>query len=207
MTKSLFFHISIIFSGCLFLLPPVQASSLNDFFAHTRNFSAHFSQSQFDADKKLIQRSHGNIQVERPDKFRLQYMKPYAQLYIADGKKLWSYDEDLEQIVVKPQTDALQNSPAMVLSSLKLLRDNYQVSHQGKKQGVDWYRLKPKQNDAGFEAVFLAFKNNKLTKMELLDSFGQTTRLEFSDMKVNIPLTDKTFKFTPPKGVDIIGQK
>ncbi|VAX14105.1 Outer membrane lipoprotein carrier protein LolA [hydrothermal vent metagenome] len=207
MLKPLFVRVLITFNLCLLGLSAAQASSLNDFFAHTRNFSAHFSQSQFDADKKLIQSSHGSIQVERPDKFRLQYMKPYKQLYVADGKKLWSYDEDLEQIIVKPQTDALANSPAMVLSSLKLLQDNYQVSHQGKKKGVDWYRLTPKQNDAGFESVFLAFKNNTLTKMEMLDSFGQTTRLEFSDMKVNIRLADKTFTFIPPKGVDIIGKQ
>jgi len=207
MIKPFFFRIFVILNLGLLGLSSAQASSLNDFFAHTRNFSAHFNQSQFDADKKLLQRSHGSIQVERPDKFRLQYMKPYKQLYVADGKKLWSYDEDLEQIIVKPQTDALANSPAMILSSLKLLRDNYQVSHQGKKQGVDWYRLQPKQQDAGFESVFLAFKNNTLTKMEMLDSFGQTTRLEFTDMKVNIPLADKTFRFIPPKGVDIIGQK
>ena len=207
MKKPALFARLILLSFCMAWMLPLKASSLNDFFAHTRSFSARFSQSQFDADKKLIQSSHGTIQVERPDKFRLQYMKPYKQLYVADGKKLWSYDEDLEQIIVKPQTDALANSPAMVLSSLKLLRDNYQVSHQGKKQGVDWYRLTPKQNDAGFESVFLAFKNNRLTKMEMLDSFGQTTRLKFSDMKVNIPLADKTFRFIPPKGVDVIGQK
>lgn len=207
MKKPALFPRFILLSFCLVWMLPIQAGSLNDFFAHTRSFSAHFSQSQFDADKKLIQSSHGTIQVERPDKFRLQYMKPYKQLYVADGKKLWSYDEDLEQIIVKPQTKALANSPAMILSSVKLLHDNYQVSHLGKKQGMDWYRLQPRQNDAGFESVFLAFENNTLKKMEMLDSFGQTTRLKFTGMKVNIPLADKTFTFIPPKGVDIIGQK
>ncbi len=207
MIKSLFARIFISLNLGLLGLSLAQASSLNDFFAHTRNFSARFHQSQFDADHKLIHSSHGSIQVERPDKFRLQYSKPDKQLYVADGKKLWSYDEDLEQIIVKPQTKALANSPAMILSSVKLLHDNYQVSHVEKKQGVDWYRLKPRQDDAGFESVFLAFKNNTLTKMEMLDSFGQTTRLEFTDMKVNTSLADDTFRFTPPKGVDIIGQK
>ncbi len=207
MIKSFFVRIFVILNLGLLGLSLAQASSLNAFFAHTRNFSADFNQSQFDADKKLIQRSHGSIQVERPDKFRLQYFKPYKQLYVADGKKLWSYDEDLEQIIVKPQTKALANSPAMILSSVKLLHDNYQVSHLEKKQGADWYRLTPRQDDAGFESVFLAFKNNTLTKMEMLDSFGQTTRLKFNHMKVNIPLADRTFKFIPPKGVDIIGQK
>ncbi|VAX06410.1 Outer membrane lipoprotein carrier protein LolA [hydrothermal vent metagenome] len=190
----------------LLCLSSAQASSLDDFFAHTRNFNARFTQTQFDADQKLIQSSSGNIQVQRPDKFRLQYNKPYQQLYLADGKKLWSYDEDLEQIIVKPQTEALANSPAMILSNVKILRDHYQVSHQGQEQGMDWFKLKPLQSDGGFESVFLAFKNNQLSVMEMLDSFGQTTRLEFTDMKVNNSMKPETFKFIPPKGVDVIGQ-
>ncbi len=190
----------------MFCMASVQAGSLDNFFAQTRNFSASFSQTQFDADQKLMQKSSGNIQVQRPNKFRLQYLKPYKQLYVADGAKLWSYDEDLEQIIVKPQTEVLANSPAMILSNVKILRDHYQVSHQGQEQGMDWYKLTPLQSDAGFESVFLAFKNNSLKIMEMLDSFGQTTRLEFTDMKVNTPLADETFRFTPPKGVDIIGQ-
>ncbi len=190
----------------LLFLSSAQASSLDDFFAHTRNFSASFAQTQFDADQKLMQSSSGTIQVQRPDKFRLHYLKPYKQLYLADGKKLWSYDEDLEQIIVKPQTEALANSPAMILSNVKILRDHYQVSHQGQEQGMDWYKLNPLKTDGGFESVYLAFKNNQLSVMEMLDSFGQTTRLEFSAMNVNRPVAANSFKFSPPKGVDIIGQ-
>jgi len=195
------------FSLCMVLLclSPARASSLDDFFAGIHNFSASFSQTQFDADQKLMQSSSGSIQVQRPDKFRLQYLKPYRQLYLADGAKLWSYDEDLEQIIVKPQVEVLANSPAMILSNVKILRDHYQVSHQGQEQGMDWYRLRPLRDDGGFESVFLAFKNNSLKVMEMLDSFGQTTRLEFTGMKVNTRLADTTFRFTPPKGVDIIG--
>ncbi len=199
-------RIFIFFSVSLIWTSSIQASSLDDFFTHTRNFSASFSQTQFDADQKLMQNSSGQIQVQRPDKFRLQYLKPYRQLYVADGTKLWSYDEDLEQIIVKPQTEVLANSPAMILSNVKILRDHYQVSHQGQEQGMDWYKLKPLRDDGGFESVFLAFKNNALKVMEMLDSFGQTTRLEFTEMKVNSPLAADTFKFIPPEGVDIIGQ-
>ncbi len=206
MKKPALFPSFILLCFCLVWVLPIQAGSLDNFFAQTRNFSASFSQTQFDADQKLMQKSSGNIQVQRPNKFRLQYLKPYKQLYVADGAKLWSYDEDLEQIIVKPQTEVLANSPAMILSNVKILRDHYQVSHQGQEQGMDWYKLTPLQSDAGFESVFLAFKNNSLKIMEMLDSFGQTTRLEFTDMKVNTPLADETFRFTPPKGVDIIGQ-
>ncbi len=196
------------FSLCMALLclSSARAGSLDNFFSHTRNFSADFSQTQFDADQKLMQSSSGNIQVQRPDKFRLQYLKPYKQLYLADGIKLWSYDEDLEQIIVKPQTEALANSPAMILSNVNILRDHYQISHQGQEQGMDWYKLNPLKDDGGFESVFLAFKNNALQVMEMLDSFGQTTRLEFSNMQVNKALAADTFKFVPPEGVDIIGQ-
>ena len=206
MKKPALFPSFILLSFCLVWMLPTQAGSLDDFFADTRNFSARFTQTQFDADQKLMQKSSGNIQVQRPDRFRLQYLKPYKQLYVADGEKFWSYDEDLEQIIVKPQTEVLANSPAMILSNVKILRDHYQVSHQGQEQGMDWYKLTPLQGDAGFESVFLAFKNNNLKIMELLDSFGQTTRLEFVDMQVNTRLASDTFSFTPPEGVDIIGQ-
>ncbi len=192
---------------CLILpVSLVRATTLDDFFSRTRSFQANFVQTQFDAEQKLMQTSEGRISVQRPDRFRLEYLKPYRQLYVADGKRLWSYDEDLEQIIAKPQAEVLANSPAMILSNVKILRDHYQVSHQGQEQGRDWYKLVPLKNDAGFESVFLAFAGRQLKIMEMLDSFGQTTRLEFGDMRINASLPAEVFRFVPPPGVDVIGQ-
>jgi outer membrane lipoprotein carrier protein len=185
---------------------PLYADALNNYFSSTKTFIARFEQSQFDVDQQLLDKSSGMIRVKRPNKFNLEYLKPYHLLYLADGKKLWSYDEDLEQVIVKPQKETLANSPAMILGNPEILREHYQVFNQGKEQGLDWYELKPNNPDAGFESITLAFKNNNLNIMELKDSFGQTTRLVFSDMQKNIELGGETFFFKAPEGVDVISQ-
>ncbi|MDH5572409.1 MAG: outer-membrane lipoprotein carrier protein LolA, partial [Gammaproteobacteria bacterium] len=151
-------------------------------------------------------KSSGLIRVKRPDKFNLEYTKPFHLLYLADGKKLWSYDEDLEQVIVKPQEDVLANSPAMILSNPKILKEHYQIIKQDKMQGLEWYKLQPNNPDAGFESVSLGFSGDNLKVMELQDSFGQTTRLEFKYLQKNISFEDKIFQFIAPKGVDVISQ-
>ncbi|MCW9024576.1 MAG: outer membrane lipoprotein chaperone LolA [Gammaproteobacteria bacterium] len=204
----------LIFQSCTTFLTlllssvsaPLFADALNDYFSSTKTFVAHFEQSQFDVDQQLLDKSSGVIRVKRPNKFSLEYLKPYHLLYLADGEKLWSYDEDLEQVIVKPQKETLANSPAMILGNPEILREHYQIFNQGKEQGLDWYELKPNNPDAGFESIGLAFKENNLNIMELKDSFGQTTRLIFSDMQKNIVLGGETFFFKAPKGVDVISQ-
>jgi len=126
---------------------------------------------------------------------------------VADGKKLWSYDEDLEQVVVKEQGDILINSPAMLLGNTKNLNKSYRIEQAVMVvEGWLWFELTPKQESSNFETVSLAFADNKLKAMEMRDNFGQTTRLEFSNIIKNPKLAKHTFKFVPPKGVDVIGQ-
>lgn len=126
------------------------------------------------------------------------------QIYVADGQKLWQYDEDLEQVIVKPQGQILANSPVIVLSNTKNLQKNYHVEPQGSWDGQKWFLLRPKSADTNFEQVRLAFKGKKLSTMELKDSFGQFSRLKFQHVKNNPPLKDALFTFSPPEGVDVI---
>ena len=151
-------------------------------------------------------KSQGVIKVRRPNQFRLEYTKPYRQLYVADGKQLWSYDEDLEQVIVKPQEGLLNNTPAMILSNPERLDRDYIVSSQGIEANLDWFELKPKREDAHFEAINLAFDQQQLRIMELQDSFGQTTRLEFDEIDRGAYLDSSDFRFTPPAGIDVISQ-
>lgn len=199
-----------VISFCLLSLSsvftPSYADALNDYFASTKTFVAHFEQSQFDVDQQLLDKSSGMIRIKRPNQFNLEYLKPHRLLYLADGKKLWSYDEDLEQVIVKPQKETLANSPAMILGNPEILRKHYQIFKQGQEQGMDWYELKPNNPDAGFESIALAFEQNNLTIMELRDSFGQTTRLTFTEMQKNVTLDKRTFSFKAPEGVDVITQ-
>ena len=142
--------------------------------------------------------------VQSPNKFRLEYSKPYKQIYVADGKRLWSYDEDLEQVTVKAQANMLTNTPAMVLSNPAELDKIYKVKPQGMDEGVEWFHLTPLQSESGFDFVRLGFVERKLRFFEMQDSFGQTTQLHFTDLKYNTALPKDSFVFTPPAGVDVI---
>lgn len=193
---------------CLFAFSSLQlhASELTDYLNNLHTFKADFIQSVFSANNQVKQKSEGVIIVSSPDNFYLNYNKPYKLIYVADGKKLWSYDEDLEQVVVKEQGNLLINTPAMLLGNPKDLTSSYKIERAGVVEGWLWFELTPKQENNNFETVGLAFKNNKLVAMEMRDNFGQTTRLKFSNVVKNPKLSKNQFKFVPPKGVDVIGQ-
>ena len=193
---------------CILVLTSMQlhASELTRYLNNLNSFQATFIQTIFSANNDAKRFSKGLIVVKSPNKFYLQYVKPYKLLYVADGKKLWSYDEDLEQVVVKEQGDILINSPAMLLGNTKNLSKSYKIEKTGIVEGWLWFELTPKQESGNFETVSLAFADNKLKAMEMRDNFGQTTRLEFSNIVKNPKLAKHTFKFVPPKGVDVIGQ-
>ncbi len=184
----------------------VQAQTLQMRFSGLDSFSAEFNQKLFDADQVMQEESSGMLRVQRPNRFNLEYRQPYYQLYIADGRELYFYDKDLEQVTVKAQEGMLDNTPAMLLSNPAKLDQLYHVKPQGEEGGLFWYELIPKQEGGSFERINLAFKDNHLRIMELQDSFSQTTRLMFKNIKRNPDLDPKLFQFTPPKGVDVIRQ-
>ena len=194
--------ICVVFAG----LNPLQASTIHDYFNDLTAFQADFTQKLFNVDQELIEQSNGVITVKRPNKFRLEYQKPYFQLYIADGIKLLSYDQDLEQVIIKPQHGLLENSPAMILSNPDSLDKNYTVTSQGKDNGLEWYELIPKKEDSQFDRIQLGFDAQQLRIMELHDGFGQTTRLLLTKMQKNIAINASEFTFEAPAGVDIIEQ-
>ena len=201
-------NIKKLFLICTFVVTSMQlhASELTDYLNNLYTFQANFTQSVFAANNQAKQISKGLIVVKSPDNFYLEYNEPYKLIYVADGKKLWSYDEDLEQVVVKAQGNLLINTPAMLLGNPKDLTSSYRIEKTGVVEGWLWFELTPKKDNSNFETVGLAFDGDKLVAMEMRDNFGQTTRLEFNHVKKNPTLTKNRFKFVPPKGVDVIGQ-
>lgn len=183
----------------------VSAKTVQDYLGHVKTISAKFEQFVFNESTGEPDKTFGHIYVASPDKFRLEYDKPYKQVYVADGKRLWSYDADLEQVTIKKQENMLANSPAIVLSDPGNLSSAYDVKAQGVSHGVDWFYLTPHSPDSGFDHVRLGFAGNNLYVMELYDSFGQKTELHFSELRYNAKIAPDTFTFTPPKGVDVIG--
>ncbi len=190
----------------LLLMPVVQASELTQYLADLKTFKARFMQTIYSSNNEKKQVSYGVILVKSPDRFYLSYNKPFQLLYVADGKKLWSFDQDLEQVVVKPQGDILINTPAMLLGNPKDLTASYKIEKPVKQGNWLWFELIPKDENGSFISVSLAFEQHKLKAMEMKDNFGQVTRLEFDSIVKNSNIPDRQFYFTPPKGVDVLGQ-
>jgi outer membrane lipoprotein carrier protein len=148
--------------------------------------------------------SSGTFMFARPGKFIWSYEKPYSQLLQADGDKLYVYDKDLNQVTVRTLGGALGASPAAILFGSNDLDKNFTLRDAGVKGGIDWLELTPKAKDTQFESVGIGFKDGNLQAMELHDVFGNVTLLTFSNIQKNPPLKSDSFKFTVPKGADVI---
>jgi outer membrane lipoprotein carrier protein len=185
---------------------PNATHSLQRFFSEVRSYSAGFQQTVLDESKAVLQESKGRLWLERPGKFRWNYETPYKQQIVSDGERVWIYDEDLQQVTVKPVDRALLDTPAMLLSGKGRVEDHFTVKDAGADQGIAWAQLLPKRKDSGFEEVRLGFEQGKLKVFLLRDGFGQTTRYTLRNPQENVLIEPSRFSFTPPKGADIVGQ-
>jgi outer membrane lipoprotein carrier protein len=192
----------------LFLLSfPAFANGLDDFLAFnaaTKTATARFDQQAFDRSGKVVDRSSGSFSFARPDRFRWAYEKPHQQLLVADGSKLWIYDPDLAQVTVKRIDAAISSTPAALLAGRDDITKLFTLRDAGAADGLAWVEALPKAKDTGFERVRLGLKGRTLAAMELYDQLGGHTMLRFEDLKANPPLPPSTFRFTPPKGADVI---
>lgn len=179
---------------------------VENFLKDLKTLKADFNQSLVDAEKNILEESVGILMLSRPGRFSLEYSSPNQQLYVADGQRIWMYDRDLEQVTVKPQPESLGSTPAMILSGTTPLKENFELRELGRHEGFVWIELKPKSEESGFEFMRLAMEGRVLRAMEMIDSFGQTTRLFFNKIVRNPTLPEKSFSFTPPPGVDVIGE-
>ncbi len=166
---------------------------------------AGFEQALLDADGEVIDRSFGTLEIERPGRFRWAYTDPYEQWLIADGLNMWSYDVDLAQVTVKPQADALANTPAMLLGGSAQALEQFEYDGTFLEGDVRWIGLRPKNTESGFERVELGFKGDTLFRMVFRDNLEQTTLVELSDVIVNEPVDETQFAFEPPEDVDVVG--
>ncbi len=199
--------------GFLLLLLPVVAladmsgtEKLDHFVKKVNTFQAHFEQTVLDPDGNLVEQAQGEFQLARPGKFRWDYNDPYPQHIVADGKNVWFYDVDLEQVTVKAQDEALEDTPATLLSGQALPEDSYTIRNLTSDDGLTWVELTPKQSASNFQSVMLAFNNDELQQMIMRDSFDQRTRLMFSQVKINPTFKKDTFKLSAPEGIDIVGE-
>jgi len=212
--KKAFFQILLVWLLGQLYPAPIYADTaiqrMNQFFNNVNTMSANFSQSVKSENRSNPEESAGVFQMQRPGKFRWNYKKPFEQQIVADGKNLWVYDVEMEQVIVKSEDLVLGSTPAILLSGNASITDKFEVTEEmhndtGSKD-VFWVQLLPKDKETGFEKLIMGFSGDSLQFMELKDTFGQVTRLTFSNLKVNQPIDPSVFKFKIPKGVDVIDE-
>ena len=185
--------------------PAGGVARMHAFLEDVHTLKADFTQVVLDSNLKQVKQSTGTLTIKRPGRFRWDYSKPNPEVIVADGKRLWLYDVDLQQVTVKPLNDTLAASPAVLLSGSNDVEKSFSVEDQGEKDGLAWVDLKPKVKDTDFEDVKLGFRGEDVSVMELKDNLGSTTRITFDRLQRNLEVADGVFKFTPPKGADVIG--
>jgi len=200
------------FLGVLALSIPIAAAAASleryqTFLNGTRSARAQFEQKVFDRDGKLTQTSRGSFVFQRPGRFRWVYDKPADQVIVGDGQRVWIYDRQLNQVTVRKLTAALGSTPAALLAGGADVEKSFEMSDAGPKDGLEWIEAKPRDREAGFERVRMGFDQENLQAMELTDNFGQTTTLRFSKLVRNPQVNPNEFRFDPPKGADVLGDK
>jgi len=181
-------------------------SSLRDFFNNTNTMRAQFIQVVNDKQGRKEQEVEGTMQLQRPNKFRWDYKKPYEQQIVSDGKQVFLFDTELQQVTIRELSKTLGSSPAAMLAGGEDVEKSFTLKNATRKDGLTWVLALPKDKDSGFDRVLLGFKADKLRKMELYDSFNHITHITFNEVERNPVLQDSTFLFTPPKGVDVVGE-
>jgi len=200
---------AVCFVALLAILPlEVSAGALerfSEFINKTLTARGGFEQKIFDRNRRLLQQSSGVLAFSRPGKFRWTYVKPYAQLIVGDGSKVWIYDEDLKQVTVKNLGQALGSTPAALLAGNNEAMRAFRLTDQGTKDGLEWLEAVPRDREGNFQTIRMGFGPAGLAAMELLDSLGQKTELKFLSLQRNPHLDPRLFRFSPPKGADVIG--
>lgn len=194
----------LLFSGSLPAADGV--GQLRDFMRSVDGLSARFEQTLSSSDSVQTMRSSGKLMLRRPNLFRWEYLEPERQQIIADGRQVWLYDQELEQVSVQTQDKALRGTPAMLLTSGETLEQYFDLLEAGQREGMQWVQLTPLTDDGQFSNILLAFQNTELRVMEMADKFGQTTRLDFHDIDHSPELEDSLFRFERPDNVDLYNQ-
>ena len=179
---------------------------LSTFTKGLKGLEGQFSQQVYDANGKRKEMSSGRVALSAPRLFRWEYVKPFPQLIIADGKTVWVYDPDLQQVTKRPQGVEEQNSPLAALIDPAKLDKEFVVKELPDEAGLQWLQLTPRDGaDASFQSARLGFSAQGLAQMRVIDALGQRTEIAFQGWKRNPKFSTSTFRYAPPKGVDVVG--
>nr|WP_110688056.1 outer membrane lipoprotein chaperone LolA [Salinicola aestuarinus] len=186
---------------------PASADRLTQLLEPLESYSADFEQQILDASGSSLQDTSGHMWLSRPGHFRWAVNEPYRQLVISDGREVTLYDPDLEQVTIQPLDERVTHTPALLLSgSASELSQNYEVSRQ--QQGAsETFTLEPKANDTLFEQLKLTFFSESLDTLQMTDSTGQRTAIDFDNAETNVDIDPAQFQFEIPEGADVIREQ
>ncbi|MFO1324549.1 MAG: outer membrane lipoprotein chaperone LolA [Burkholderiales bacterium] len=180
---------------------------LRAFVRDTQTARAQFTQTVTDKSGRVLQTANGEFLLERPGKFRWSVAKPYRQLLVGDGQRVWIFDEDLNQVIVRKVGDALGATPAALLSGNQDVERAFTWNNLPASGGLEWLSATPIAQETTFSEIRLGFDARGLAALELYDAFGQMSVVRFTAFERNPKLAPDLFRFVPPKGADVIGEK
>lgn len=178
---------------------------LRQFVERTRSAEGDFEQVVTARSGRKPQQASGSFAFARPGKFHWEYDRPYRQVLVGDGQRLWTWDPDLNQVTVRTIGDALGATPAAILFGSGALEDDFELADGGSADGLAWVEARPRAADSGFESMRIGLDGGRLRRMEMRDNFGQTTLITFTRLQANPSLAAERFRFVPPAGADVIG--
>ena len=180
------------------------AATLKRFVDSVQSLTAEFTQVQTDERGATLGNSAGHLWLQRPGKFRWEYREPYKQEMVCDGSKIWNYDPDLKQVTVRDADQALQGTPAALLTQKALLSDAFTLESAGSQGGADGVRLKPKSADSDFKSIELWLRAGVPQRMLFHDQLGGSTEIRFASVQTGAKIDASKFTFKPPKGVEVV---
>jgi outer membrane lipoprotein carrier protein len=178
---------------------------LRAFVRETQTARASFTQTVTDRNGRPKQEASGEFAISRPGKFRWSVAKPYQQLLVGDGERVWIYDPDLNQVVKRRADQALGTTPAALLAGKDDVERAFDWHDLPAADGLDWLGATPKDKESSFTEIRLGFDASGLAALEIFDNFGQRTRIKLAKLERNPKLSPDLFRFTPPKGADVVG--
>lgn len=178
---------------------------LERFAEELKSLHAQFDQQIINADGLVEEKSSGQLWIAHPNRFRWEYGGDFPEIVVADGEKVWLYDEMLEQVTVRAQSSLAADSPLSLLTDISQLDEQFVVRELGGDSGLDLLELRARNPESQFERVLLGLENDQVLLMTMEDAFGLRTEIRFRDIKRNPQLDEELFHFTPPPGVDVMG--
>ena len=180
-------------------------SELERFATELDRFQADFTQTVKSQDGRVQDRTQGKVWLQNPDKLRWVYSGEFPEIIVADGNNVWIYDESLQQVTAKPQSDQAADSPLMILNDVSQLDEQFQVTELGDYKDMLLLELKSLDSESEFERILLGMDSNGIRMMAMEDAFGQRTEINFENILINPPEEPELFQFTPPEGADVVG--